>query len=124
MPGMMDSFLNVGMTAEIAEGLAARIGSPWAAWDSYRRFLQFWGMSLGIDRDEFDRKIQDAKQRYAVPKKAQLPPTRMKELAFRYAELLAENDVKVVEEPFLAAAEVHRDGDEFLELRQSEGLPS
>ena len=100
MPGMMDSFLNVGMTAEIAEGLAVRIGSPWAAWDSYRRFLQFWGMSLGIDRDEFDRKIQDAKQRYAVPKKAQLPPTRMKELAFRYAELLAENDVKVVEEPF------------------------
>ena len=100
MPGMMDSFLNVGMTAEIAEGLAGRIGSPWAAWDSYRRFLQFWGMSLGIDRDEFDREIQGAKQKYSVPKKAQLPPARMKELAFRYAGLLADNGVKVVEEPF------------------------
>jgi len=38
LPGMMNSFLNVGFNEDIAEGLGNRIGHKWAAWDSYRRF--------------------------------------------------------------------------------------
>ena len=54
MPGLLDTFLDVGISAEIAEGLAVHRESPWGAWDAYRRFLQFWGMGHGIERDRFD----------------------------------------------------------------------
>ena len=100
MPGMMETFLNVGMNPQIAAGFAERIGSPWAAWDAYRRFLQFWGMSFGVERDRFDELIAEMKDALGVPKKAQLPPERMKELAFRYADLVRDHGVEIVEEPF------------------------
>ncbi len=47
-PGMMDTFLNVGMNEEIAAGLAALTGNSWFAWDNYRRFLQGYGMAFGL----------------------------------------------------------------------------
>ncbi|GMR02490.1 MAG: PEP/pyruvate-binding domain-containing protein [Acidimicrobiia bacterium] len=100
MPGMLDSFLNVGINPDITEGLAAASGSPWAAWDSYRRFLQFWGMSHGLERDLFDKLMSGAKDRFAVPKKALLPARQMRELAREYRELLADSGIAVVDEPF------------------------
>jgi pyruvate,orthophosphate dikinase len=100
MPGMLDSFLNVGINFEIAEGLASSCGSPWAAWDAYRRFLQFWGMSHGLDRDLFDALMSDAKLQFSVPKKALLPPGRMRDLATEYRTLVADHGVKVIDEPF------------------------
>lgn len=100
MPGMLDTFLNVGITPEIAEGLAAVRGSAWAAWDAYRRFLQFWGMSHGIHRDRFDRLMSEAKHRHGVPKKALLPAERMRELAFRYRDLLLDHGVTITPSPF------------------------
>ena len=44
LPGMMKSFLNVGINESIAENLSTKENFKWAAWDSYRRFLQTWGM--------------------------------------------------------------------------------
>ena len=49
MPGMMISFLNVGINESIVEGLINMTAKPWFAWDCYRRFLQGWGMSYGMD---------------------------------------------------------------------------
>jgi len=51
---MMRSFLNVGINASIAENLSLQKDFQWSAWDSYRRFLQTWGMSQGLSRDFFD----------------------------------------------------------------------
>ena len=99
MPGMLDTFLNVGINEQIAEGFAARCGSPWAAWDSYRRFLQFWGMSQGLERDLFDGLMREAKQRYGAAKKSHLPPSRMKDLAQRYRGLLLDRGVAVIDDP-------------------------
>ena len=62
LPGMMHSFLNVGINEAIAEGLAQREGFGWAAWDSYRRFLQIWGMFHGLDRNFFDTIIDTYKE--------------------------------------------------------------
>ena len=100
MPGMLDSFLNVGINAQIVEGLAATSGSPWAAWDSYRRFLQFWGMSHGLERDLFDDLMSRAKERFEVPKKALLSARRMRDIAIDYRELLAAEGVTVSDDPF------------------------
>jgi pyruvate,orthophosphate dikinase len=100
MPGMLDSFLNVGINQEIAAGVAALRGRPWAAWDAYRRFLQFWGMSQGVDRDLFDDLIRAAKRRASVPKKALLPWREMRALAGRYRELLGDHGVSFIDDPF------------------------
>ena len=100
MPGMLESFLNVGINQAIAEGMAARPRYAWAAWDSYRRFLQFWGMSLGLGRHLFDELMADAKRRHGVPKKALLEPLQMQELAQRYRALLDDHGLQVIDDPF------------------------
>jgi pyruvate,orthophosphate dikinase len=100
MPGVLDTFLDVGISEEIAEGLAARSGSPWGAWDAYRRFHQCWGMAHGIDRDPFDALMRDVKRGAGVAKKAHLPSAQMRELALRYRDLLVRRDVEVPEDPY------------------------
>jgi len=100
MPGMLDTFLNVGVNPDIAEGFARYRSSAWAAWDGYRRFLQAWGMSHGIDRDLFDHLMSSAKAHHGVPKKALLSAGQMRELAFRYRDLLVDHDVHVTDDPF------------------------
>lgn len=100
MPGMMNSFLNVGMNEEIAEGLCKRTGKPWAVWDSYRRFLQCWGMSFGLDRDEFDNIINFYKKKYRVDYKILFTPAQMKEVALAYREFILSMGIKIEDDPW------------------------
>ena len=44
MPGMMDTILNLGINDEVVEALAKKTGNAKFAWDSYRRFLQMYGV--------------------------------------------------------------------------------
>jgi len=60
---MMKSFLNVGINEFIAENLSTKKNFQWAAWDSYRRFLQTWGMFQGMNRNYFDAIIDEFKQK-------------------------------------------------------------
>lgn len=99
MPGMLESLLNVGINEEIAEGMAARERCAWAAWDAYRRFLQFWGMSHGLGRQLFDSLMTEAKQRHGVPKKHLLAPSQMRELALRYRTLIRDHGLEVIDDP-------------------------
>ena len=69
MPGAMNTFLNVGMNEKIAEGLSTQENYGWTSWDCYRRFLQTWGMSYGMDRDVFDQIMIDFKLKYNVNQK-------------------------------------------------------
>ena len=59
MPGMMETVLNVGMTPDVTESLAASSGNPRFAWDSYRRFIEMFGKIVcNIAPGEF-HKVQD-----------------------------------------------------------------
>jgi pyruvate,orthophosphate dikinase len=59
MPGMMETVLNVGMTPEVTDSLAATSGNPHFAWDSYRRFIEMYGKIVcDIDPNEF-HKVQE-----------------------------------------------------------------
>ena len=100
MPGAMDSILNIGMNDEIAENLSKVPKYGWAAWDSYRRLLQNWGMAYGIERDEFDRLIMEFKQIYEVEEKKEFSVKQMKTIAFAYKKLLQDNNIKLEEDPF------------------------
>ena len=49
MPGMMDSVLDLGLSDDVAEALAARSGGHFA-FDSYRRLIQMYGEVVdGLD---------------------------------------------------------------------------
>jgi pyruvate,orthophosphate dikinase len=100
MPGMLDTFLNVGINEEIAAGFAARSGSPWGAWDAYRRFLQLWGMGHGLERDDFDALMRDSKIDFGAEKKANLSAGQMREVALRYRQLLRDRRVEIVDDPW------------------------
>lgn len=105
LPGMMNSFLNVGINEAIAEGLGSRSGHQWAAWDSYRRFLQTWGMYQGLKRDFFDEIMNRFKSKYNVRRKIQFRPEQMKRIALAYKKLMAEKGIIVAENPFVQLRE-------------------
>lgn len=101
MPGAMNTFLNVGMNDEIAEQFASQPGMAWGVWDCYRRLLQSWGMSQGIERDAFDRLMQAFKSAEGVEDKAQFSPAQMRELAYEYRALLAQRGIDFEQDPFM-----------------------
>ncbi len=99
MPGMMNSFLNVGINEHIIKGLIKRTGKPWFAWDCYRRFLQCWGMFSGIERDIFDSIINSFKKKFDVGIKIQFTHEQMKAVALAYREALASAGITVSDDP-------------------------
>ncbi|MCB2187942.1 MAG: pyruvate, phosphate dikinase [Deltaproteobacteria bacterium] len=100
-PGMLNTFLDVGLNRSIVEGLAGRPDTgPWFAWDSYRRLLQNLGMSAGLARDGFDAIMTSFKQKYGLPLKGDFQGEQMREVALAYARHLAERGVRVEEDPY------------------------
>ncbi|MDM8518109.1 PEP/pyruvate-binding domain-containing protein, partial [Desulfobacterales bacterium HSG16] len=99
-PGMMDTFLNVGINEDIATGLAVETDNAFFAWDCYRRFLQGWGMSYGIDRNNFDALIAEAKKKQGVSKKRLLGGEGMKKVALAYKSMIYDSGYEIVENPF------------------------
>lgn len=102
MPGLMLTMIDVGLNDELAEQIAARRPDmAWTAWDSYRRFLQSWAMSAGLDRDFFDSIMADFKQRCGVQQKLDFSPEQMREIALAYKVQAQEQGVVFIQDPFL-----------------------
>ena len=99
-PGMLDTYLNVGISEEIATAISHRTGNPWFAWDNYRRFLQSYGMSFGLKRDDFDGIISTLKKRRNIPFKRGFTGEQMREVALAYKAFINDAGIEVVEEPF------------------------
>ncbi len=99
LPGMMHSFLNVGLNETIAEGLSRNREYRWAAWDSYRRFLQTWGMFQGLERNIFDEIMNSYKLKYGVTKKIQFEPEEMKQLALSYKQAMEDRGIFISNDP-------------------------
>jgi pyruvate,orthophosphate dikinase len=79
MPGMLTTVVFAGMNDRIAEALAA--DGPWRAYDSYRRFLASYGLAVwGVDLENYNL-VDDAKRRYGVAYKTDLPWVAMREVA-------------------------------------------
>ncbi len=100
MPGAMNTFLNVGLNDKIVEKLSKQPNFGWTSWDCYRRLLQSWGMTYGINRDVFDQVMIDFKERYGVSQKIEFTPGQMREMAFSYKDILASRKVHFEEEPW------------------------
>ncbi len=100
MPGLMTTFINVGLNDELAEALALRPGRGWATWDGYRRFLQSWAMSDGIDRDFFDAIMTEFKGLYEVGQKLDFSAEQMREIALAYKLRARDQGVVFDDDPF------------------------
>ena len=85
MPGMMDTVLNLGMNAEVAEGLAKRSGKPRFAWDAYRRFVTMFGdVVLELPRGDFDAAMDVVKAERGATTDQELDEAALRELVDRY----------------------------------------
>ena len=100
MPGMMMTFIDVGLNLELLEAMHAGKGGDWTAWDSYRRFLQSWAMSAGVARDVFDGVMAAAKLRFGVESKSLLTAEQMREVALDYREVATGAGVVYLDDPF------------------------
>ncbi len=97
MPGMMTTLTNVGINDEIAECLAAKVGT-WFAYDCYRRFLQEFSQSVfGVAREEFQDIIDENKFEWGVNRKAEMTGEQMRQLAFDYKRRVAQLAPRAVE---------------------------
>lgn len=101
MPGLMLTLINVGLNDELTADIAARPEMAWTAWDSYRRFIQSWAMSAGLDRDVFDEIIAGYKGRYGIAQKLEFSPEQMREVALAYRARAQELGVVFIDDPFL-----------------------
>jgi pyruvate,orthophosphate dikinase len=99
-PGMMYTFLNVGINEKIATGLAALTGNAWFAWDNYRRFLQCYGMAVGLERDEFDDIIGEMKRRVGIAYKKDFTGQEMRKIALTYKRMIKDSGIEILEDPF------------------------
>ena len=95
MPGMMDTVLNLGMNDEIVEGFARQTGNEWAAWDSYRRFIQMYGdvvMDLKPenkdDIDPFEAIIEEVKEQRGIHLDTDLTVDDLRQLTQQYRALI------------------------------------
>ena len=101
MPGMMDTVLNLGITEEVAEGIAKKSGNPRFAWDSYRRFVQMYGdVVLGMkpksktDIDPFEEVMDKVKEAKGVKLDTELDVEDLKELVKLFKSAVKERTGK------------------------------
>ena len=95
MPGMMETILNVGMTPDVAIGLAKQTGNPGFAWDSYRRFLDLYGRIVcGIPKDSFGEIDQTYLQAANIKTVDKLDFEQTKLLILDYITLIEKHEGK------------------------------
>ncbi|MBI4684041.1 MAG: pyruvate, phosphate dikinase [Nitrospirae bacterium] len=84
MPGMMDTVLNLGLNEMTIRALIKKTGNERFAYDAYRRFITMFGsIVMGVDRQKFEKTLEEIKERRGV---------------HLDTDLTAENLKKVVEE--------------------------
>ncbi len=101
MPGMMATVHNVGFNKDIIAEYVARGGNEYVAWDNYRRFLQSWAMISGVEREDFQELMDEAKARHGVALKRQFSAAQMKDLALSYQKLVRQRGLGIPEDPWL-----------------------
>lgn len=107
MPGMMETVLNVGISPEIAEGLAKLTGDARFAWDSYRRFIDMYGRTVcGISNELFDEVRLEVIAAYDAEDMSQLSAPALREIGEKHIAIIEKNTGQPF--PFDATTQLHR----------------
>ena len=90
MPGMLDTILDLGLTDDSVEGLAARTANEHFAWDSYRRFVQMFGNVVhGIPGERYEEVLAAARRRAGVNEDRDLSALALRDITHRFQQLYA-----------------------------------
>jgi len=101
MPGMMDTVLNLGLTDETTEALAAKTGNVRFAYDAYRRFLQMFGdVVVGLKHHDFEKALQDVKDSKGVKTDVELDADDLKEVVKKYKKIYEKAGKSFPQDPF------------------------
>ena len=103
MPGMMDTVLNLGINASVAEGIARRTGNRRFAMDLHRRFVQMYGnVVLGVDGGQFEDIVQDRQRRAGVSRLADLGSDPISEVVTAFQMVISEEtEQQVPDDPWV-----------------------
>lgn len=86
MPGMMDTVLNLGLSEDTVQGLAAKAGERFA-YDSYRRFIQMYSnVVLGLRHDTFEYILDDYKDSQGFELDTEMEAADWKEIVAQYKQ--------------------------------------
>lgn len=67
MPGMMDTVLNLGLNDTTMKALIKKTENDRFAYDAYRRFITMFGnIVMGVDRQKFERALEEIKETKGV----------------------------------------------------------
>ena len=91
MPGMLDTILNVGLTAHNFNEWAGRIGDRATA-DSQRRLIQMLGSTgYGVDMGVFDFQLASVKKEAGAKQDTDLTAAQLATVADRYQDAFSQN---------------------------------
>ena len=99
MPGMLDTVLDVGCTADAVHGLIRATGRPRLAWDCRRRFLESYAETvLGIDPAPFAQLLASLKTAEAAASDRDFDSAAVEELARHEQQVIEEHEDGFVED--------------------------
>lgn len=85
MPGMMDTVLNLGLTPTTIKALIAKTGNERFAYDAYRRFItMFASIVMGMDRQQFEKVLDEVKEKKHAKYDTDLSIEDLKDLAKKF----------------------------------------
>ncbi len=90
MPGMMDTILNLGLNEKTLQGLIKKTDERFA-YDSYRRFINMFGEVVrGIPHREFEKMMNQVKDKRNAEKDVDLDAEGLKEVTEKYKKLVGD----------------------------------
>ena len=88
MPGMMDTILNLGLTDQSVEGLAAATGNRRFAFDAYRRLINMFGdVVMGVDHEHFEQAFTRIRHKFSAQQDTDVPEQGIVELCEAYKQV-------------------------------------
>src|SRR3984893_5090026 len=100
MPGMMDTVLNLGLSAAIVEGWTARGADARFVLDAWRRLLTMYGqVVLGVPHHDFEEVLTAARKEHGAATDADLSAAALRTLAGEHLRLIAAHGQPFPQEP-------------------------
>ena len=95
MPGMMETILNLGLNDVTVEGLTRQSRNPQFAWDSYRRFVQMYGVVVfDLSKKPFEQVLEESRHSCGVERDIDVPVPDMQAIVRRFKELIKKESGK------------------------------
>lgn len=90
MPGIMDTILNVGLNRKTVRGLMSLTGNPRFSWDSYRRFLENFGVVVfDHDPSSYRNLLSEIMAQEGIEDEVELDSSSLRILAEEYEKIFS-----------------------------------